>query len=120
MRDNILLGQLGEDMAAKYLCKQGYTILERNWRAGKLGEVDIIATKNNALIFVEVKMRKSKKYGEPVEAVGKRKLDHIKKVAWAYKKENGDKVPNRMRIEVVSIVNREGEEIPKIRLFKVD
>ena len=58
-----LLGQIGEDMAAEYLIKNGYIVRERNWRLNKL-EIDIVAEKGNRIIIVEVKARK-----EPIEDI---------------------------------------------------
>lgn len=67
------LGEKGEDMAVAYLQALGYTVLHRNWRHSYY-EIDIIATKNNKLHFVEVKIRSSKKYGWPEDAVTKKKF----------------------------------------------
>ena len=62
------LGKAGEDAAAKYLKKAGYTIVERNFRTS-FCEVDIIARKGDILAFVEVKTRLGEKFGRPCEAV---------------------------------------------------
>jgi putative endonuclease len=67
------LGVTGEQLAEKFLNGLGYTILERNWRNGNY-EIDIVAAKNNILHFIEVKTRRSHKYGFPEEGVDKRKL----------------------------------------------
>ncbi len=76
-------GQAGEEAAARYLEQQGYTILERNFRL-RIGEVDIIARDGEYLVFIEVKTRRSKKFGSPFEAVDVRKQQQIMKVATAY------------------------------------
>ena len=70
------IGKIGEDLATKYLSSSGYRILERNYR-GKQGEIDIIATEKNKIIFVEVKARTNLKYGRPAEAVTKTKQIQI-------------------------------------------
>lgn len=58
MREKKDLGDLGEKISREYLENKGYKILDKNFRYSKLGELDIIATKNNAIIFFEVKTRK--------------------------------------------------------------
>lgn len=60
-------------MAEQYLAGLGYTIIERNWRSGH-HEIDIIAAKNGVLHFIEVKTRRSNKFGFPEESVDRRKL----------------------------------------------
>ena len=75
------LGKKGEDLAASYLRKkQGYRIIERNYRC-VFGEVDIIAKDHDALTFIEVRTRKSEDFGNPKESITKRKQDQISKVA---------------------------------------
>ena len=66
--NHIELGRYGEDLAAKYLAAHGYDVIERNVRY-RFGEVDIIAKKENMLIVVEVKTRRTQTYGMPCEAV---------------------------------------------------
>lgn len=72
-----------EQLAARYLVDNGYTVLERNFR-NKTGEIDIIAKNDNLIVFVEVKYRSSKKYGYAVEAVSYRKQQIIRQVAMYY------------------------------------
>ena len=62
------LGDHGEDLAAAALKKQGYKILERNY-VTPLGEIDLIARQGKTVVFVEVKTRKSDRFGSPQEAV---------------------------------------------------
>ena len=69
-----------ETMAARYLCTHDYTILARNYRT-PFGEVDLIAQKDGVLVYVEVKYRSSNDYGDPLEAVDRRKQRQICKVA---------------------------------------
>ena len=73
---NQYLGKFGESEAEHYLKKKRYKILEKNYR-GRLGEIDIIAEKKKEIIFVEVKTRKSDKFGKPYEAVDFRKQRKI-------------------------------------------
>lgn len=76
MRSKIEIGFQGERLAAQWLVKQGYTILKHNFRHGRF-EVDIVASRNTILHFIEVKCRSSTVYGHPEESVSKRKLEHI-------------------------------------------
>ncbi len=73
-------GSSGEDMAAKYFVEKGYTILHRNWRHSHW-EVDIIASANNRLHFIEVKTRRSKTFGHPEDDVGRKKIINLINVA---------------------------------------
>lgn len=67
------LGQKGERLAEEYLSCLGYTILHRNWRHLR-NEIDVIAIKAGVLHFIEVKTRRTARYGFPEEAVGRHKL----------------------------------------------
>ena len=80
-------GQAGEDLAVDYLLKKGYCILQRNYRY-EHGEIDIIATDGEVLVFIEVKSFRSKKFGEPEDAVTERKRERIRKTAEGYLFEN--------------------------------
>lgn len=81
--NHIELGQWGEEQAVRHLILHDYSILQRNYRSGKL-EVDIIAKKGNTIIFIEVKTRVTATIGEPYLAVTKSKQKQIIKAANAY------------------------------------
>ena len=70
-------------LAAKQMQKLGYTIIEQNYRS-QWGEIDIIAQKDDVLIFTEVKFRKGTEKGLPAEAVNWKKQQHIIETAKAY------------------------------------
>jgi putative endonuclease len=76
-------GQWGEETAARYLESKGYTILGRNVRTAH-GEIDIIASKEAALIFVEVKTRSSHAFSYPEDSVTRRKQAHLLSAAEEY------------------------------------
>ena len=82
-----LLGAKGESLTIKYLKKKGYTILERNYSL-PVGEADIIAKKDNEIVFVEVKTRTSTKFGMPNEAVDYKKQQKYKNLALLYIQKN--------------------------------
>ncbi|MGE5473118.1 MAG: YraN family protein [Ignavibacteriales bacterium] len=74
------LGQVGEKKARKYLVDNGYTILKNNFTC-KLGEIDIIAEKEEYIIFIEVKTRTNVNYGFPIESISFKKRKSIIKSA---------------------------------------
>ena len=67
------LGKKGEQLAVVYLEKEGYTVLERNWRFNK-AEIDVIALKNGVLAVIEVKTRSSSYFGNPQDFVNPKKI----------------------------------------------
>ena len=81
--ENINIGKYGEDVASKYLETIGYKIKERNYRTF-LGEIDIVCEYKGNIIFVEVKTRRSDKFGYPEEAVNLKKQRKIIKNALCY------------------------------------
>ena len=98
--NNRVFGNAGEDLACRYLEKQGYKILERNKQYSRFCELDIIALHKNTTVFVEVKSRKTDDFGTPLEAITKTKFENIKKGVKFYLAEN--KVKD-FRIDVIGI-----------------
>ena len=99
-------GNTGEKMAAEYLKKQGYIILEKNFYC-KQGEIDIIAKDKNEIVFVEVKSRSDIGYGCPSEAVNKEKIRHLYKTAKYFLYKN--KILNNFtRFDVIEILIKNG------------
>jgi putative endonuclease len=80
------LGEAGEDLAAAALKKQGYKILERNYTC-TLGEIDLIARQGKTLVFIEVKTRRSERFGAPQEAVSPAKQARLRRLAAYYLKQ---------------------------------
>lgn len=99
---NKSLGEKGEDIACELLKKAGYKILQRNF-SGKFGEIDIIAISGDTLVFIEVKTRKSLRFGMPEEAVTPAKLGKIKKTAEYYSLLHPN-FPKKLRINVVGLI----------------
>jgi len=105
MAEHIEKGKIGEKLAKEYLINQGYKILHMNWRARRY-EVDIIAQKDDFLVFCEVKYRSSNAFGEPESFVTIRKQRNIIKAASSYvgmKQWQGES-----RFDVVSILAEKG------------
>ena len=115
--NNRTLGNNGEDIACKYLLKQGYEILERNKHYSRYCEIDIIAKYKQTIVFVEVKTRQSSEYGTPFEAITKTKLSNILKGVQYYLSQN--KVKD-YRIDIIGITLRPEikiEHLKNISLF---
>ena len=75
-------GRRGEDLAHRYLQRQGYIVIARNYRVGSgEGEADIVAWDGDVLVIVEVKSRESAEYGPPERAIGPEKRAHMRRVA---------------------------------------
>lgn len=100
-----------EKKAAACLEKQGYRILERNYRC-RLGEIDIIAESEGYLVFIEVKYRRNAETGYGYEAVDLRKQQRIIRAASWYMKQHGISQDKPCRFDVVSFL---GEQVTLIR-----
>lgn len=108
------LGNHGEDLACKFLEKNGYKIIERNKSFSKFCEIDIIAQIKNTLVFVEVKTRKTNSFGSPLEAITKTKYSHIRQGALTYLGENSKKFSN-FRIDAIGITLEPNVEIKHLQ-----
>ena len=100
-------GKLGEEKAAAFLRNKGYEVLARNHRYKK-SEIDLICQKDGLLVFVEVKTRSSRAYGNPETFVSESQQQAIIRAAEAYMDETnwgGD-----LRFDIIAIVSRGGEE----------
>ncbi len=82
-KERIGFGQEGEEAAVVYLKKNGYRIIEKNFRS-KLGEIDIIAEQGGTLVFIEVKARANHEFGHPFIAVTSAKQRKIIQVARSF------------------------------------
>ncbi|MFC1941975.1 YraN family protein [Chloroflexota bacterium] len=94
-------GILGEKLACDFLGKNGYHILETNYRCPE-GEIDIITRYQDTLVFVEVRTRKSARFGSPEESITPAKKARLRAVA-AHYGQNRENLPESWRIDVVAI-----------------
>ena len=101
------LGHWGEDVAADYLRRKGYVIVERDWKSGHR-DLDIIAWDGQTLVFVEVKTRRNRIFAEPEEAVNYQKLNNLRRAANHYI--NFRQIDNEYRFDIVAIVGLPGTE----------
>jgi len=95
------IGRLGEDRAERFLKKQGFKILSRNFRC-PIGEIDIIAMDGQTLVFIEVKTRRSDRFGTAIEAVDSKKIAKLKKLALYYIK-NYYKAEPPVRFDIIGV-----------------
>ncbi len=109
------IGRWGEDLAAAYLTRKGYTILERNLRT-PYGEIDLLARSGDLILFVEVKTRTSLTFGQPEEAITARKKAHMQAAAEAYIQSHPDLVGD-WRVDVISIYRKPNAD-PEILHFE--
>jgi putative endonuclease len=94
-------GIIGEKLAAEFLIRQGYEIIEKNYRC-KEGEIDIIAKDGPFLVFVEVRAKHNLNYGTPEESITARKKQHLRNAAARYL-ESHDNLPAEWRIDFVAV-----------------
>lgn len=111
MGKNKELGQEGEQVAAEYLKKNGWHILESNYRYSR-SEIDLIASKNDLLVFVEVKARTNVKYGMPEDFVDEKKAENIIKGAEHYIREINWQ--GNIRFDIISIIKKETMDLRHI------
>ncbi len=94
---NKTFGTFGEDTAAQFLMSNGYTIIDRNYHS-PYGEIDIICSGDEELVFVEVKARRSHSFGEALDAVTESKRQKIIKTAYHYLAKKDIEIPVRFDI----------------------
>ena len=109
-------GRRGEEIASSFLLERGFELLRKNYRFKKSGEIDIIARKENLIIFVEVKSRKTGKFGGALYSINNRKKNTIKKIAEQYLTANQSLLPNdyTCRFDLISIENEKLEWLEDI------
>src|SRR6476646_303562 len=107
MRVKDAVGRFGEQVAVDRLRQAGLVIVARNWRC-RDGELDIVARDGACLVFVEVKTRSSRAFGEPSEAIGPAKAARIRRLAlrWIEDNRTADRFWESIRFDVVAVVRR--------------
>ena len=103
MTDYAALGRRGEDMAHRYLQKNGFTVVARNYKPGADSEIDIVARQGDLVIFVEVKSRTSAEFGSPDRAIDQEKQRHIVRAARAYVNRAAIEW-NQVRFDTISVI----------------
>lgn len=110
------IGTEGEQRAVEFLTQTGYTILKTNYRVGRIGEIDIIATEGEYICFIEVKTRKSCSFGIPSEAVTFKKQEKIKLLAAIYITNTGN-TDERIRFDIVEILMKNNNGTNEINVI---
>lgn len=103
------LGKYGEDLAVRLLEAAGMTVLERNWRCGRIGEIDVVARDDTspggpALVICEVKTRRAGDYEHPMAALTPAKADRLKRLAGHWLAAHGGPPPGGVRIDLIGVV----------------
>jgi putative endonuclease len=101
VNSNRLVGDAGESAVAGWYEKQGYAIVDRNWRV-RSGELDVIAQRGTTLVFCEVKTRRGSRFGSPAEAVTYAKQQRIRKLAIEWLRAHS-RHANVLRFDVASV-----------------
>ena len=108
------LGRWGEDMAVVQLEQEGFTIVERDWKSGRR-DIDIIALDGDTVVFVEVKTRRNRLFGEPEEAIDWHKQQNLMLAINHYVKQK--RIRQEFRFDVVSVIGIPGST-PEINHIK--
>ncbi|MFC8363026.1 YraN family protein [Streptomyces griseorubiginosus] len=98
------LGKYGESLAARRLTEAGMTVLERNWRCGRTGEIDIVAQDGEVLVVCEVKTRRTGSFEHPMAAVTPEKAERLRGLAARWIHAHGGAPPGGVRIDLVGVV----------------
>ena len=105
------LGTWGEELAVAFLLRKGYDIIERDWKSGHR-DLDIIAANDDMLVFVEVKTRRNRVFGEPEEAIDYRKLQNMRQAINYYVKSR--RINREFRLDVITVVGTPEGGSPEI------
>ncbi|MER6091578.1 YraN family protein [Streptomyces bluensis] len=98
------IGRYGEELAARRLTEAGMTVLERNWRCGRTGEIDIVARDGDVLVVCEVKTRSSTSFEHPMAAITPAKAGRLRELAEHWLHAHGGAPPGGVRIDLVGVV----------------
>ncbi|WP_434737110.1 YraN family protein [Actinospica acidiphila] len=98
------LGRYGETLAARRLTQAGMTVLARNWRCGRTGEIDIVARDGDALVVFEVKTRRAGAFQHPMAAITPAKASRLRGLAERWLQEHGGAPPGGVRIDLVGVL----------------
>lgn len=99
---NRAVGQRGESIAAAYLTRLGYRVIDRNWRT-RIGEIDIVAEDAGSIVIAEVKTRTTAATGHPFEAITASKLARLRELARSWRLEHPETQRAPIRIDVLGV-----------------
>jgi putative endonuclease len=110
------LGVLGEVIASEFLAKNGYEVLETNYRCSD-GEIDIITKQEDSLVFIEVRTKRSKGFGTPEESITSAKKEKLRICAERYRQEHQN-LPSDWRIDVVAVQMAKDGQVQRIEIIE--
>jgi putative endonuclease len=102
-----VLGDAGEDLAARWYTDAGYRVVDRNWRCRE-GELDVVVSRGSVLVFCEVKTRRSTAFGVPAEAVTITKQRRIRALAMRWLDAHPEARARTLRFDVASVLAERG------------
>lgn len=107
MGRNQELGAAGEQVAAAWYERRGFTVIARNWRVAG-GELDVICVKDGSVVVCEVKTRRTTRFGHPVEAITPTKLARLRRLTAAFVRGHASGAPS-VRIDIAAVIaHRDG------------
>lgn len=115
-KSNKNFGAWGESAATEYLENKGYQVISRNLHT-PYGEIDIVAENENKLMFIEVKTRSNKSYGNPEDSINPRKLEHMEASAQFYVQ--NCEYQGTWQIDVISILKRDSNQLEIVHFENV-
>lgn len=117
-KENYNKGKNGEEMAKNFLLKKSFELIEMNYE-NVIGEIDLIMTDKDWLVFVEVKLKIGDRFGSPEEMINKRKLCQIKRIAESYLvlENKVAKKFKKYRIDAVCIMLNEDQTVKTINYY---
>jgi putative endonuclease len=96
------VGSYGERVAVRHLVSQGMVVLDRNWRSST-GEIDIVLRDGDSIVFCEVKTRRTRQFGTPLEAIVPAKVRRLRRLAAEWLSTSGGH-SEEVRFDVVSVI----------------
>lgn len=105
-RHNLTVGRLAEQRVAEWYHAAGYEVVARNWRDGRHGEIDLVASHRGVLVICEVKARTTDRFGTPADAVDRRKQQRLRRLAVAFLAAH-DLRPRTIRFDVACVLGDE-------------
>ncbi|MBR0274834.1 MAG: YraN family protein [Prevotella sp.] len=106
------MGIWGEELVVAYLREKGYVIMERDWHSGHR-DIDIIARKDDCVVFVEVKTRRNAFFAAPETAVNYQKQRNLRRAINHYVKYRH--IDSRFQFDIITVVGQPGDEHPDIQ-----
>jgi putative endonuclease len=112
------LGEFGERVAERWYVERGAEVLDRNWRVRE-GEIDLVIRRSNALVFVEVKTRRSTRFGLPIEAITPAKAARLRRLVGLWIAAHPSVRYRSVRIDIASVLV-ERDAAPRVDVVALD